>query len=332
MMDTCGNEPEAYASTKRKSTTFDHSPIAKFPRLSDSSTSTTSGMSEHAASLDISTNQDVMEEDGFDIALDSNERQFDYEVFDGSYPKQRKAVEALVPQLRNRQHAIFIKVPDGSEAKLRNYLESVMDYRCEYDAGRLILKTPQSAVKSIMAGELFHAIKIYGGSTSCAAQDTLLSVSDLSERAPDVCFWSIKPTSQQLNNTISERCPLPNLWVEIFYNNPKDRNAALNKIRDVVLPTCSESCAIVAIGLTSKVTQRMLGRIGYNDPINSNSAHAEEVVEPPRVAPYLAYWQSNSSYDRARWFKISRNQHVDIAIPGKTVSFRLEFNVLIDAY
>jgi hypothetical protein len=50
------------------------------------------------------------------------------------------------------------------------------------------------------------------------------------------------------------------------------------KIRDVIIPTCGGSCAIVAIELTSKVTQTMLGRIGYNDSIDSNSTHAEEVA------------------------------------------------------
>ncbi|PKC58632.1 hypothetical protein RhiirA1_427565 [Rhizophagus irregularis] len=50
------------------------------------------------------------------------------------------------------------------------------------------------------------------------------------ELQPDVGIWIIPPTQAQCINPIVNRCPPPDVWIEVFFDRDPDRSNAINSI------------------------------------------------------------------------------------------------------
>ena len=169
-----------------------------------------------------------------------------------------------------------------------------MDVVPEQSLDSLIIKAPQSGVKGKISGVLFGAFSTWGGAGTETSQDVILHTGT-QLRAPDVAFWSAAPTRQQFNNPIANHCPLPNVWIEIFYNDA-DRDEALNKIREAVIPACGNTCCIVAIGLQRNISAPMLARLGVMGGAGAPAAAAALPGGRPHLAPYIGVWAANTPY------------------------------------
>jgi hypothetical protein len=211
--------------------------------------------------------------------------------------------------------------------ELAGVVERELGVLPEQSLGSLIIKAPQSVVKGEISGDLHHALKTWGGAGTKTSLDVILHTGP-QQRAPDVAFWSVAPTPAQCNNPLANQCPLPNLWIEIFYNDA-DRDEALDKIRNAVIPACGNTCCIVAIGLQRQRTNPMVVRLGA--PAAPGVAAVAAAPLPggrPRWAPYVGVWAPNTAYNGAQWYVLQYGVYVDLNIPLSPAAFRLNFDVI----
>ena len=204
-----------------------------------------------------------------------------------------------------------------------------MDVLPEQTLDSLIIKAPQSGTKGEISGVLFGALMTWGGAGTKTSQDVILQTGT-QRRAPNVGFWSAKPTRQEFNNPLANHCPLPNVWIEIFYNDA-GRDEALNKIREAVIPACGNTCCIVAIGLQRQISAPMLARLGVMGGAGAPAAAAALPGGRPHWAPYIGVWAANTPYGGARWYTLQYGVYVDLDIPQRPAAlglFRLDFDLI----
>jgi hypothetical protein len=226
---------------------------------------------------------------------------------------------------RTRCETIIVKVPQQFASDLAIYANEEC-IGCESSYEHLLFKATQSGRKSRIHSVLDRILsrQAAGGEVLL---DTILNIGDR-QKAADVAYWHTCLTNEQLDHPLSANCPHPNLWVEVFFNNSNDREYALTKICDYIIPYCGSSCAVIALALCPDTTAAMRTRIGFDlDPIDPTN-HAQQVEGgAPSMAPYIGYWPVGSAYNAVQWYRIVKNEHLDIYVDH--VVFRLEFNEII---
>jgi hypothetical protein len=227
-----------------------------------------------------------------------------------------------------REKYLVVRVGSKLAYDLATYVNRNWVRGCECSHDQLIFKASQSGVKSEIHYYLQQALRNQNLGGGKVLEDVILNIGD-GQRAPDVGFWYVAPTIPQLTHPLAQNCPPPNIWIEVFFNNPQDRGKALLKIRDYVLPHCGGTCAVLAIGLPNEITPVMRNRIGKYLP-ELNPTTAAPVVEEgmPRMGPYVGYWPLNTAFEEARWFRILKNHHIMVTTVDFT--FRFEFNDIIN--
>ncbi|EXX79638.1 hypothetical protein RirG_003640 [Rhizophagus irregularis DAOM 197198w] len=101
------------------------------------------------------------------------------------------------------------------------------------------------------------------------------------ELQPDVGIWIIPPTQAQCINPIVNRCPPPDVWIEVFFDRDPDRSNAINRINH-----CKRfRNGIEYVGIAIPETTRQ----------NSNPAQASTAVvrqnNRPNQPPCGIYWE-----------------------------------------
>ena len=220
----------------------------------------------------------------------------------------------------------WLQVPPAFIAELGRVVERELGVLPEQACDFLIIKAPQSGTKGEISLELGAALKAWGGAGTKTSLDVILYVGP-HQRAPDVAFWSVAPTRQQFNNPLANHCPPPNLWLELFYND-RDRDEALTKIQNDVIPTCGATCCIVAIGLQRQATNAMINRLGAAAAPGVAAVAAAPLLGRPHLAPYVGVWAPNTQYENAQWYVLQHGRYVDLVIPQAGAAFRLDFDLI----
>ncbi|RGB30056.1 hypothetical protein C1646_818132 [Rhizophagus diaphanus] len=113
---------------------------------------------------------------------------------------------------------------------------------------------------------------------------------------PDVGIWFQMPTKAERVNPIKERCPLPDVWIEVFYNRDPDRIHAFDNI--------------------ALVQQLNLATTLATPSTNQNTR--------PTRAPYIIHWNVNNV---PVYYKMNWNQHIVLRC-GWVLDFNIVLNVL----
>ncbi|PKY58552.1 hypothetical protein RhiirA4_412158 [Rhizophagus irregularis] len=105
------------------------------------------------------------------------------------------------------------------------------------------------------------------------------------ELQPDVGIWIIPPTQAQCINPIVNRCPPPDVWIEVFFDRDLDRSNVINSINH-----CKRfRNGIEYVGIAIPETTRQ----------NSNPAQASTAVvrqnNRPNQPPYGIHWDINGN-------------------------------------
>ncbi|CAI2165227.1 4773_t:CDS:2 [Funneliformis geosporum] len=117
---------------------------------------------------------------------------------------------------------------------------------------------------------------------------------------PDVSVWFQRPTFLKRQNPIRNSHPLPNVWIEIFYNRDLDREKALHRI--TLAQRHNPRIEFVGMALPELVRPF---------PQNPNpwidSVPVTRENDRPNQAPYLIHWNANTN---PVYFKINWNEHL----------------------
>ncbi|CAB4376272.1 unnamed protein product [Rhizophagus irregularis] len=136
------------------------------------------------------------------------------------------------------------------------------------------------------------------------------------QHRPDVGVWFRSPTRRQQQNPIINRCPPPNVWVEVFYDKDPDRSNALNKIAQVHQQR--PRIEFVGINLPNNLNRF---RMNPNPQAASTAAVPHNGVPG---APYLIHWDAN--FNRV-YYSLDWNLHVVLRC-GWTIEFNHILRIL----
>jgi hypothetical protein len=175
---------------------------------------------------------DEKKEENFESMSEFNS--IDFPEFVDKQTLEEKITEVRL-QVEGGTKALSIKVNPTLANHARSFIQSSWHYKCESVIDELFVKAPQSPEKGAISFVVCKQFDDFGGNDGYASQDVILNVSGV-QRAPDIAFWSARPTAQQRKHPIAQNCPLPNVWVEIVYNHAGDKQAALKKIREIIIP------------------------------------------------------------------------------------------------
>ncbi|RIA88174.1 hypothetical protein C1645_739593 [Glomus cerebriforme] len=136
---------------------------------------------------------------------------------------------------------------------------------------------------------------------------------------PDVGIWFQMPTKAERVNPIKEQCPLPNVWIEVFYNRDPDRSHALSNIDLVQRQNLGIEFVGIALPYSTAIFQQ-----NPNSGIATILATAANQNSRPTRAPYIIHWNANNVpvYYRMNW-----NQHIVLRC-GWVLDFNIVLNVL----
>ena len=227
--------------------------------------------------------------------------------------------------IESRTSEFVVKVPGVHVHDLSNYVYENWGDICELSSDRLIFKCPQSCRKGSIAGWLWYNLCEWGGDPNSSGQDAILRLGENVTRAPDVSFWSQVPTSEQRGQPLVFNCPPPNMWIEICHNDGKDFTDAMQKIELDVLPHCGGTCSVLAISLPRLVSDAVKALAGFYEP-DGESVAAHALPARPADGFYVGYWPPGTAFQDAQWYSVRKNSYIDVAVPGKQVSFRFHFS------
>jgi hypothetical protein len=55
-----------------------------------------------------------------------------------------------------------------------------------------------------------------------------------------------------------------------------------------------------------------------------------ELLDASPFTPYVCYWAPGTAYEESVYFRIKRNKHLTIVVPGRDEHFCLNFNYMVD--
>ncbi|CAG8746355.1 hypothetical protein GLOIN_2v1677127 [Rhizophagus irregularis DAOM 181602=DAOM 197198] len=137
---------------------------------------------------------------------------------------------------------------------------------------------------------------------------------------PDVGIWFQLVTKAQRVTPIKARCPLPNVWIGVFFNRDPDRSHALSNIDLIQRQNLGIEFVCIALPFSTA-----------NFPQNPNPGAATVQATPtanqnsrPTRAPYIIHWNANNV---PVYYKMSWNNHIILRC-GWALDFNLVLNVL----
>ncbi|CAG8438981.1 2175_t:CDS:2 [Acaulospora morrowiae] len=222
-------------------------------------------------------------------------------------------IEEVLKQ-KKKKDVITINLPGLDEAGVSVYEAIHEKYNAEIIGNRLFIKF-DGAGKEEIHFELGVSARTYNpnwfmvSNAICVVQDAQLR--------PDLGVWFRRPTYPQRMQPIANRCPSPNVWIEVFFNN-EDRDNALYKI-GVVQQNWS-GIEFVGIDLPVSNTPYL-----PNPNPGALSVPAIPQNSQPRQAPYVIYWDANNN---PVYYKVdSWNEHIVLRC-GWTIEFNIVLNAL----
>ena len=232
----------------------------------------------------------------------------------------------------------------------RNYFECV---ETELNPAALILQRAKSPTKGSIKSHLGTLFEETPG--WAATVDAILRLPSGVTKAPGVCLWLQSPTQEELDHSLANSCPTPQLWVEVAWSGG-DCTVALEKLRNHVIPGIGAACACLLIVVPNCRTPAVLTRVGmavappFLPKIPAAAAAAAEAdadaahvaaVRPVGLVsdsrpptPALAYWAPGTTFAAGQWYSVRANQHIDITLPALPPGiaagvFRLECNIFL---
>ncbi|RGB29280.1 hypothetical protein C1646_672559 [Rhizophagus diaphanus] len=140
------------------------------------------------------------------------------------------------------------------------------------------------------------------------------------EFLPDVGVWFQMPTQAQRTRPIAEQCPLPDVWVEVFYYRDPDRSRALTNIAFVQQQNLGIEFIGIALPYSTNTFQQ-----NPNPGIDTTPANplANQNARP-FIAPYIIHWDVNNV---PVYYRINWNEHLVLRC-GWVLEFNIVLNVL----
>ncbi|CAB4479652.1 hypothetical protein RhiirA1_540690 [Rhizophagus irregularis] len=137
---------------------------------------------------------------------------------------------------------------------------------------------------------------------------------------PDVGIWFQMPTKAERVNPIKERCPLPDVWIEVFYNRDPDRIHALDNIALVQQLNLGIEFVGISLPYSTVVFQQNPNPGIATTPVTPST---NQNIRTTR-APYIIHWNVNSV---PVYYKMNWNQHIVLRC-GWVLDFNIVLNVL----
>jgi hypothetical protein len=212
----------------------------------------------------------------------------------------------------------------------------------------IILQSPNCSDKGEISALIVHAL--YDLNVGRCSQDVILRIPTIGNMAPDVCWWSVSPTSAERKHPLTPGsiCPVPNLWVEIAFHGA-DTSVALHKI-SLLIPLFGTTCTFVLLILPTSVSDALKARVGLPTihpelampPVPSAAfpvgeadvIRAISVAGNRPAAPVMAHWPLNTTYENGNWLSMNANRHVTIGLytAAGPLAFVLELNPILKAF
>ncbi|PKC03291.1 hypothetical protein RhiirA5_503520 [Rhizophagus irregularis] len=129
-----------------------------------------------------------------------------------------------------KDDVVEINLPDelGMNEADAHVLEAIHSiYIADRIGNKLLFKYDGGSKKTIYrrlanSAEAFNPAWFVESNITCCVGRT--------ELQPDVGIWIIPPTQAQCINPIVNRCPPPDVWIEVFFDRDPDRSNAINRI------------------------------------------------------------------------------------------------------
>lgn len=241
------------------------------------------------------------------------------------------SLDALRENIESRLTAVRVKVSPDIIVDVADQIASRWSYYCETSLDHLLFKAPQSGDKGLLSVRLASQLDAWGGPDAYTTVDMILNVGSV-RRAPDLAFWRQKPSRSERLHPLAERCPLPQLWIEIcYYDDAADFDRAVIKVRDCIIPVNGHICTILVVYISCNVgDEASQERVGYHSPIGATAAAPACGVAMPPGVPCVAYWPAATAFQNMQWYRIHRNHHLDIVVPNERDPFCFDMNVVIE--
>ena len=220
--------------------------------------------------------------------------------------------------------------------QLAQFVEYEADLCPEYDTDRIILNPRHGVLERV-----YYALEnvLTAAFEGFALPFVSLPVPGRGVREPDIAWWSPAnhTTVEEISNLDAPKYTYPNLWCELFWGEvASDRSTSLVKIRDVAIPTCGATCAILAIGLQGDNWDAIRqSKAEYEQRAPAGTVEAERVYGGrPAEPPYVGFWPAGSRYEDAEWYRVEWGRHLTIRLPNgdDEASFVFSLDRILQAY
>ncbi|CAB4439168.1 unnamed protein product [Rhizophagus irregularis] len=222
-------------------------------------------------------------------------------------------IDELLEQVQ-KDDVVEINLPDelGMNEADAHVLEAIHSiYIADRIGNKLLFKYDGGSKRTIHrrlanSAEAFNPAWFVESNITCCVGRT--------ELQPDVGIWIIPPTQAQCINPIVNRCPPPDVWIEVFFDRDLDRSNVINSINH-----CKRfRNGIEYVGIAIPETTRQ----------NSNPAQASTAVvrqnNRPNQPPYGIHWDINGN--PPVYFTYTWNNHLVL-----TCGWTLDFNIVLNA-
>jgi hypothetical protein len=135
---------------------------------------------------------------------------------------------------------------------------------------------------------------------------------------PDIGIWFQMPTYAQRNSPIINRCPPPNVYIEVFYNQDPDRRNALERITNVQ----RTHHAVEFIGIALPKSTYPFHQNPF--PWAVTVPATQQLNQRPNQAPYIIHWDANQT---PIYYIMDWNEHLPLRC-GWTLEFNLVLSVI----
>jgi len=224
-----------------------------------------------------------------------------------------------------------------SEHEILKAIDGVVKNQVVVDVDLLVMDLPKVSLEAIVKffprveiieevlyfkcdGYLKTVTQTYFDRLIHAAQPGWASSQNLTLRVgahvflPDYCSFNVPIPLLQIQRPAIHGLVMPNLWVEVAYNNGADRQKAFNSIAYAIgfCPNTEFVCVVL------KNADSLLPTPNPNPA--AVSVHSAAVPAQPLNGPYIVHWGVGVAYNNPTYYRVVWNEHLVLGV-GVTVEF-----------
>jgi len=246
---------------------------------------------------------------------ESSESEMENQKEEKGNPGLLKFVEYVESILAKPESEIVeISLPLLKDSECQGFLNELSDLLAFETIGNKLFIKVDSGRKELLHKVLVNSLENQLGTWTVMSK--AICMVNGNKYLPDVGAWAVCPSSKQLDFPEKEKCPGPDVWIEVVYNRKDDREYALQNIQQLLATMPNTEFVLIAIPKRGK-------SVPANPNPTATQSAATVLTAQPGTAPFLGYWPRNSTFNNSEWYNIDWNEYLVLRDCGARISFNI---------